>query len=129
MAFGNARAAAILSRKATGLLAPDEALAELADADCITAIAGLVAERVRLPPDTVTRALEADSDETISVICRAAGLRINSYSAVLRMRRRNNRGTGSAPAAALTFFSDIPQASAQRLLQRLSAKQRGERSA
>lgn len=116
----DARAAAILSREAQGLLARDEALAELADADCTAAMAVLIAERVRLPSNAVARALDADSDEAISVICRAAGMRINSYSAVLRMRRRHKRGTGSAPAAALMFFSDLPLASAQKLVKRLA---------
>jgi len=122
------RAAAILSRKAKGLLALDEALAELADANCVAAMAALISERVRLAHDVVARALDAQSDEAISVICRAAGLRINSYSALLRMRRRHSRGTESAPAAALMFFSDLSQASAQRFLQRLAAGDAGERS-
>jgi DNA-binding phage protein len=128
-AHDDERATAILSRKARGLLALDEALAELADANCTSAMAVMIAERVGLPRDAVARALDAESDETISVICRAAGLRINSYSAVLRMRRRRNRGTGSAPAAALMFFSDLSQSSAQRFLQRLTARDPGERSA
>ena len=55
------RAAAILGRKAEGLLALDEALAELADADCVVTIADVIAERVRLRADLVPRALDADS--------------------------------------------------------------------
>ena len=53
------RAAAILGRQASGLLAHDEALTELADADCAAAIAAVIAERVRLRADLVLRALEA----------------------------------------------------------------------
>ena len=116
------RAAAILRRRANGLLALDDALTELADADCTAAIAGLIAERVDLRAELVSRALAAPSDEAISVICRAAGFRINSYSALLRMRRRQNRGTDSAPADALTFFSDLSPTSAERLLRRMTAE-------
>jgi hypothetical protein len=115
------RAAAILRRRATGLLAHDEALAELADANCATALAVVIAERVCLCPDMVRRALDADTDEAISVICRAAGFTMNSYSAMLRMRRRHNRGTDNAPAHALMFFSDLSRTSAKTVLARLVA--------
>ena len=115
------RAAAILWRRAAGLLAQDEALGELADADCAQAIAEVIAERARLRADMVLRALEADSDEVITVMCRAAGFKLNSYSAVLRMRRRRNRGIESAPVHALNFFSALSLASAEKLLPRLVA--------
>jgi len=110
------RAAAILSRKASGLLAHDDALIELADADCVDALAGVIAERVRLRPDAVVHALEAPSDEMISVMCRAAGLNMNSFSALLRMRRRRNRGTESAPARALSLFSELSRPAAEKLI-------------
>ena len=114
------RAAAILTRRASGLLAHDEALAELADADCTAAIAAAIGERVRLRADLVQRALDADSDEPISVMCRAAGFKMDSYSALLRMRRRARRGADSAPTRALTFFSALSRASAERMLPRLA---------
>ncbi len=120
------RAAAILRRRANGLLALDDALTELADADCAAAIAAMIAERVELRIEVVSQALDAPTDEAISVICRAAGFRINSYSALLRMRRRRDRGTESAPAYALTFFSDLSPASAEQLLRRMVGDQ-GER--
>ena len=47
------RAAIILRRRASGVLAIDEALAELANADCAPAIATVIAERVRLRSDMV----------------------------------------------------------------------------
>ena len=114
------RAVAILGRKAKGLLAYDEVLAELADADCASALAAVISERTRLRPELVQRALEAASDETISVMCCAAGFKLNSYSALLRMRRRANRGAESAPARALTFFSALSRTSAERQLPRLA---------
>ena len=48
-------------------------------------------------------------------MCRAAGFKMNSYSALLRMRRRRNRGTDSAPTDALTSF--------RRTVARAAAKQ------
>jgi hypothetical protein len=110
------RASAILGRKASGLLAHDEALIELADADCVAAIAGLIAERVSLRAEVLLRALEAQSDEEISVICRAAGLKLDSFSALLRMRRRCNLGTESAPAQALSLFSQLSRPAAEKRL-------------
>jgi hypothetical protein len=112
------RAAAILGRRAQGLLALDEALAELADANCIVTIAAVIAERVRLQADIVAQALDAESDEPISVMCRAAGFSLNGFSALLRMRRRRNRGSRSA-ADALAFFSGLQRASAERILQQV----------
>lgn len=116
------RALAILRRRANGLLAHDEALTELADADCAAALVAAIAERVEIRTDVVRRALEADSDETISVMCRAAGFKINSYSALLRMRRRRNRGIESTPARSLTFFSALSRGTAERLLPRMAAE-------
>jgi hypothetical protein len=115
------RAIAILGRKAKGLLAHDEVLVELADADCAAALAAVISERARLRPELVLRALEAESDETISVMCCAAGFKMNSYSALLRMRRRQRRGLDSAPTQSLNFFSGLSRAAAERLLPRLVA--------
>lgn len=119
-----ARAAAILTRQADGLIAVDEVLAELADADCASAIATLVAARVNITATLVLRALEAHDDQAISVMCRAAGLRINGYSAVLRMRRRHGRGAGNAPTDAFSFFSSLTRASAERIVAQLGAANR-----
>ena len=117
------RAAAILGRRAEGLLALDEALAELADADCVTTIAAVIAERVKLQPEMIARALEADSDETISVMCRAAGFSLNGFSALLRMRRRRQHGSSSARDA-LAFFSDLNRPTADRMLQQMLPRPR-----
>ena len=113
------RAAAILGRRAEGLLALDEALAELADANCIVTIAAVIAERVRLQADIVAQALDAESDEPISVMCRAAGFSLNGFSALLRMRRRRHHGSRTAAAAALAFFAGLQRASAERILQQM----------
>ena len=120
------RAAAILGRRAAGLLALDEALADLADANCVVTIAAVIAERIRLQPDMVAGALDAESDEPISVMCRAGGFSLNGFSALLRMRRRRNHGTRSATQA-LAFFSGLNRASAERILQQTVPRTTGRR--
>ena len=114
------RAATILGRRASGQLAHDETLAELADADCADALAAVIAERMRIRAELVARALTAESDEVISVLCCAAGFKVNSYSALLRMRRRRHLGD-IAPTEALTFFSSLTRVAAERLLPHLIA--------
>ncbi len=123
----DARVAAILDRRASGLIAADEMLAELADSDCGPAIAAIVADRLRLAAAIVLRALDAGDDQAISVMCRAAGFSINGFSAVLRLRRRHGHGLGSAPHDALMFFSGLSRASAERIMQQLSALDSGGR--
>lgn len=125
----DARVAAILERRASGLIAADEALAELADADCGPAIAALVAGRVRLPAGVVLRALDAADDLAISVMCRAAGFSINGFSAVLRLRRRHRHGIGSAPHDALMFFSTLSRASAESIVRQIGALDPASRAA
>jgi hypothetical protein len=44
------------------------------------------------------------------------------------MRRRQNRGTDSTPAYALTLFSDLSPASAERLLRRIITEPAGHHS-
>lgn len=109
------------------MLALDEALAELADANCIATIAALIAERVRLQADIVAQTLDAASDEPISVMCRAAGFSLNGFSALLRMRRRRNCGSRSA-ADALAFFSGLQRASAERILQQMVPRRADRRT-
>jgi hypothetical protein len=117
----NERAAAILDRKAMGLLALDEALVELADANCVVTIATLIAERLRVQTDLVARALDADADEPLSIMCRAAGFSLNGFSAVLRMRRRRHHGAGNA-SEALAFFSGLNRTAAERMLQQIAPR-------
>lgn len=120
------RAAAILGRRAKGLLALDEALAELADANCVVTIAAFIAERLKVSSPMVARALDGESDEPISVMCRAAGFSLNGFSALLRMRRRRNHGSRSARDA-LAFFSGLNRASAERMLQQMVPRTSGRR--
>ena len=95
------RAAAILSRKASGVLAHDEALIELADADCAAAIAGLIAERVRLRAELVLRALEAPSMKNFGAVPRRGSqarqlLGAAAHAPALPSRHRKRAGAGAA---------------------------------
>jgi hypothetical protein len=109
------RASAILERARDGLMLLDDAVVELADADETLGVAGLIAERLGLEPEDVFRAIAVPSEQLLTVLCRAAGLNINGFSAVLRMRCRT-RGAIHSPARALTAFHDMPVEAAQRMV-------------
>jgi hypothetical protein len=110
-----APASAILERVREGLILLDDAVVELADADEALGLAGLIAERLGLEPEDVFRAIAVPSEQLLTVLCRAAGLNINGFSAVLRMRCRT-RGAMHSPAQALTAFHDMPVETAQRMV-------------
>src|SRR5947207_553645 len=101
------RASAILDQVRDGLVLLDDAVVELADADAMLGLAGLIAARVGLEPEDVFRAIAAPSEQLLTVLCRAAGLNINGFSAVLRMRCRT-RGAIHSPARALAGFLEMP---------------------
>ena len=109
------RASAILDRVREGLVLLDDAVVELADADEMLGLAGLIAQRLGLEPEDVFRAIAVPSEQLLTVLCRAAGLNINGFSAVLRMRCRT-RGAIHSPAQALTAFHDMPVETAQRMV-------------
>ena len=109
------RASAILDRVREGLVLLDDAVVELTDADETLGLAGLIAQRLGLEPEDVFRAIAVPSEQLLTVLCRAAGLNINGFSAVLRMRCRT-RGAIHSPAQALTAFHDMPVETAQRMV-------------
>jgi len=113
----------ILDHVQRGLVSFDEAVIELCDVDATPDVAKLIADRVELRADTVTRALCAAADEPVAVLCRAAGLRINGYSAVVRMRRRRRRGADGSPAQVLDHYQRIPAETAQRVLRFLKVRE------
>jgi hypothetical protein len=57
------------------------------------------------------------------VLCRAAGLNLDGYSAVLRMRRRRRRGSGAQPAQALSAFLRLPVETARRVVRYLKDRE------
>jgi len=94
---------AVLDGVTDGLVLLDDAAIKLADADAVEAVTELLSRRIDLPADRVLRAIEAPSEAALTVICRAAGLNVNGFSAILRMRRRRLPGDDS-PAEVLAAF-------------------------
>jgi len=105
---------AALERLREGLMLLDDVVVDLADADEMLGVAGLIAERLGLEPEDVFRAIAAPSEQLLTVLCRAAGLKINGFSAVLRLRCRT-RGAMHSPAEALTAFNEMPIETAQQM--------------
>ena len=78
----------------------------------------LLSRRIDLPPDRVVRAVEAPSEAALTVICRAAGLNVNSFSAILRMRRRHLPSDVS-PAEVLGAFIETSLGTARQVVSML----------
>lgn len=98
----------VLEEVTQGYVLLDDAVTAFADADEIAAVALLVAGRIGLPSAAVGRALEAKSSGPATLVCRAAGLGANGFSAVLRLRRRRLREDGLNPAHVLADFVQTP---------------------
>ena len=109
---------AVLDGVTDGLVLLDDAAIKLADADAVDAVAELLSRRVDLPPDRVVRAAEAPSEAALTVICRAAGLNVNSFSAILRMRRRHLPSDVS-PAEVLAAFIETSLGTARQVVSML----------
>jgi hypothetical protein len=120
-ASADSRAGGILQRVSEGLALLDDALVELADADEMPVLAGLIAQRLGLEPEDVLRAIAAPSKRLLTVLCRAAGLDINGFSAVLRMRCRSH-GAIRSPARALAAFHDMRLETARRMVHRAKGR-------
>jgi uncharacterized protein (DUF2336 family) len=108
------------------LIKLDEAVIELADVDATPDVAKLIADQVDLRFDTVMRALCAPADDPVALLCRAGGLRMNGYSAVVRMRRRRRRGPDASPAKVLEQYQQIPLDTAQRVMRFLKVRETAE---
>jgi hypothetical protein len=111
----------MLDRVSMGLILLNDAVTELADADAVEVLATLVAQRVDLPPDEIVRAIDAPSEQALMAICRAAGLSLNGFSAILRMCRRRGGVTGT-PAQALAAFQETHVDVARRVVTMLKLR-------
>jgi hypothetical protein len=109
---------AVLDGVTDGLVLLDEAAIKLADADAVEAITVLLSRRIDLSAERVMRAIEAPSEAALTVICRAAGLNVNGFSAILRMRRRRLPG-GVSPAEVLATFLETPLVTARQVVSML----------
>lgn len=105
------------------LLSVDEAVIELADTDRAIPLSKLVGGRGNVGEDTVIRALFARSEEPIMLICRAAGLSINAFSAVLRMRRRRRRGHYGSVGHSLRSYMQLSKATVDRVMQHVKMRE------
>jgi uncharacterized protein DUF2336 len=108
--------AVVLDQVTHGYVLLDDAIIALADAGRISCLAVLVAQRVGLSADTVEHALHGQSAEPTTLLCRAAGLGVNSFSAVLRMRRRRRQEGKPNLSQALFGFLQMPMDLAQRVV-------------
>lgn len=95
-----------------GLVAFNDAVIELADAEAAFSVARLIGGKLELRPDVVMRVLYAEAEKPMTVLCRAAGLTANGFSAVLRMRRRRRR-FGPQPGEVFTAFAAVAPETAQ----------------
>jgi hypothetical protein len=100
--------AGVLEEVTRGYVLLDDAVTAFADADEVAAVAFLVGSRTGLPSMVVERALGAKSSGPATLVCRAAGLGANAFSAVLRLRRRRLREDGANPAYVLADFLQTP---------------------
>lgn len=94
---------------ARGLIPLDDAITQLADAERNYDIAALIGSLVALQSVAVLRLLDAPAEEPVAMLCRAAGLSVNGYSAVLRMRRRMRPGATAAASALLGAYRQLPR--------------------
>lgn len=113
----------LLSLLERELIQIDEAVSEVADADGAFGVARLLGARIDMRPHLIARALSSPSQEATTVICRAAGLKIKGYSAVLRLRRRRRLGGDQGPAEALAAYVKLTQAMALRVLRFMKLQQ------
>jgi hypothetical protein len=100
--------AVVLEQVTNGYVLLDDAVIAFADAGGIAGLALLIGRRIDLPGAAVERALDARSPGPTTLLCRAAGLGVNSFSAVLRMRQRRLRDEDLNPAHALAGFLQTP---------------------
>ena len=103
-----------------GLVQFDEAVIGLADADAPYGVAELIAGKLDLPTAAAVHALMGPDEGPAAALCRVAGLQINTYSAILRMRRRNLTTPQRTPTEALTDYTHMRLAEAQQALRGLT---------
>lgn len=99
----------------------EDAITALADAGRDAEIAALLAPRLALDRKLVETLLGSQVEEPTAIICRAAGLSLNGYSAVLRMRRRKLPDRRVAASALLGAYRAVPRAAMPELARLLEA--------
>jgi hypothetical protein len=87
-----------------GLVLLEDVIVQLADRERDRDLGALLARRAGLDARAVAEALRAPSEEPTVRLCRAAGVNLNGYSAILRMRRRRGVEDGASPSALLRAY-------------------------
>jgi Uncharacterised protein conserved in bacteria (DUF2336) len=105
--------AAVVEQVTDGYLLLEDTVIAFADADHVAGLVLLIARRIGLAATTVEHALAAKSSGPATLLCRAAGLGANGFSAVLRMRHRRLREESVNPAHLLADFLQTPMEVAQ----------------
>src|SRR3712207_3387826 len=85
----------------------EERIIELADANERQELAAVLAARVPLEPALALEFLSVRQEKLAALLCRAAGLSANAYSAVLRMPCRELRMSTAAAPVLLNGYRDF----------------------
>ena len=93
---------------AAGTLRLSEAVVELADGDRVSDLAVLLCRRTAVKPHGFVRSLLAPDEAPLMKMCRAAGLDLESFSAVLRLRRRRRPFGAGAIGRLLRAYQALP---------------------
>jgi len=124
-AVSRARPLAILNDQVgRGNLTLAEAVAELADADELIDLAAFVGMRLGVRSETVVRNLFLGGEQTLMLICRAASLDLDAFSAILRMRNRRRRGSAVEPARLMKDYLRIPRPIAENVMRTVREQER-----
>src|SRR5215469_12891482 len=125
VAVSRARPISILEEQITrGNLSVGEAVVELANADEPLDLAAFLALRLGLHTETLVRNLFGDGEETLMLICRAAALNVEAFSAILRMRSRRRCEAGAEPAQLMKDYMRIPRQMAENVMESVREKER-----
>ena len=101
---------------ARGNMTVAEAVVELADADELIDLAAFIGMRLGVHSETVVRNLFLGGEQTLMLICRAAALDLDAFSAIVRMRNRRRRGSAVEPARLMKDYLRIPRPIAENVM-------------
>jgi len=120
-----ARPLAILNDQVgRGNMTMAEAVVELADADELVDLAAFVGLRLGVHSETVVRNLFLGGEQTLMLMCRAAALDLDAFSAILRMRNRRRRGGAIEPARLMKDYLRIPRPIAENVIRSVREQER-----
>lgn len=108
-----------------GALRLDDAVIELADNNRVQEIVLILSLRAGLAEDDALPLMIGAPEQPAALLCRAAGLGLNGYSAVLRMRRRTQMVNLERPAALLHAYLRLGAVSATELTSHMPTRRAG----